>query len=216
MQTQQLIGRERGDWQQGREILSGRIELVEKEVSTLDEKVKQSESSVAETHRKRDELLAENDQLKAVTERLVSVVAAMEEEVRKLMKLAPDPIRAKLQPLLNRIPAGGVATRVSIGERFQNVLGVLDELNRANSEITISFEVRTLANGSSTEVQVIYVGLAQAYYISPRGEAGVGRPGVDGWVWEPAPQAANQILTALEIIQGKHTPSFVSLPVKIQ
>ena len=52
--------------------------------------------------------------------------------------------------------------------------------------------------------------------MAPRGEAGVGRPTADGWKWQSAPSAANRILMALEIIQGKHIPAFVPLPVNIQ
>ena len=216
IETQQIISKERNDWQQGKEILEGRIDLVGKEVSVLKERIAQSEAAVAESDRKKQELVAQNDRLKETTGKLDAAVAEMEARIRSLARLMPQPVAAKLQPLLQRIPADGAPSRVSTAERFQNVLGILNELNRANSEITVAYEVRTLADGSSSEVQVIYVGLAQAYYISPRGEAGIGRPSEDGWKWAPAPEAAGSILLALEIIQGKHSPSFVPVPVDIR
>ena len=216
IETQQLIGRERNDWNQSREVLRGRIELVGKEVGSLEESIRQSEASVAESNRKMQELVSERDQLKASTAQLVAAVTSMESEVRRVAKSVPAPVLAKLAPLFARLPEDPATTRVSVAERFQNVLGILNEINKANSEITVNYEVRTLPDGSSSEVQVIYVGLAQAYYVSPRGDAGIGRPTAEGWKWEPAPAEANRILTALEIIQGKHTPSFVPLPVKIQ
>jgi hypothetical protein len=186
IETQQIISKERNDWAQGKEILQGRIELVGKEVSVLKERITQSESAVAESDKKKQELTAQNDALKTTAAQLNDAVAGMEGQIRKL------------------------------AERFQNVLGILNELNRANSEITVAYEIRTLADGTSSEVQVIYVGLAQAYYISPRGEAGIGRPSEDGWKWAPAPEAAASILLALEIIQGKHSPSFVPVPIDIR
>jgi hypothetical protein len=216
IETQQIISKERNDWQQGKEILEGRIDLVGKEVSVLKERIAQSEAAVAESDRKKQELVAQNDRLKETTGKLDAAVAEMEARIRSLARLMPQPVAAKLQPLLQRIPADGAPSRVSTAERFQNVLGILNELNRANSEITVAYEVRTLADGSSSEVQVIYVGLAQAYYISPRGEAGIGRPAEDGWSWRPAPEVADSILLALEVIQGKHVPIFVPLPVAIQ
>ena len=48
IETQQIISKERKDWQQGKEILLGRLELVKQEVATLEEKIKQAETSVAE------------------------------------------------------------------------------------------------------------------------------------------------------------------------
>jgi hypothetical protein len=217
IETQQIISKERNDWQQGKEILQGRIELVGKEVGVLKDRITQSELAVVESNKKRDELTAENDQLKAVTTQLSDAVTTMEGQVRKLAKLMPEPVNTKPLPLLQRMPADPANTRVSTAERFQNVLGILNELNKANSEISVSYEIRTLDDGSSSEVQVFYVGLAQAYYISPRGLAGIGRPTEDGWKWESASAATSaQITQALEIIQGKQTPSFVPLPITIK
>jgi len=216
IETQQIIGRERNEWTQGKEILKGRIELVAKEVATLDEKIKQAQTNVSESKKGYDDLIAEREQLKAAAAQLVASVTTMEAEVRKLSKMLPDPVRQKLQPLFQRLPEDPATTKVSVAERFQNVLGILNEVNKANSELSVVYEVRTLPDGSNAEVQCIYVGLAQAYYISPRGEAGVGRPTADGWKWQSAPSAANRILMALEIIQGKHIPAFVPLPVNIQ
>ena len=169
-----------------------------------------------ESNTKRDQLIAENDLLKSSTSQLANAVTVMEEQVRKLSKLMPEPVAARLLPLLQRIPVDPTNTRVSTAERFQNVLGILTELNKVNSELAVTYEIKTLADGSSSEVQVLYIGLAQAYYISPRGEGGIGRPTEDGWKWEPAPATSNSILKALEIIQGKETPTFVPLPMKIQ
>jgi hypothetical protein len=140
----------------------------------------------------------------------------MEAEVRKLFKSMPEPIQTKLLPLSQRIPEDASNTRVSAAERFQNVLGILNELNKANNEITVAYEVHTLAGGKPSEVQAIYVGLAQAYYVSASGEAGIGRPTADGWKWEPSKAVAGDVSTALEILQGKHTPVFVALPVKLR
>ena len=216
IETQQIISKERNDWQQGKEILQSRIELVGKEVGVLNEKITQSQAAVVESNTKRDQLIAENDLLKSSTAQLANAVTVMEEQVRKLSKLMPEPVAARLLPLLQRIPADPTNTRVSTAERFQNVLGILTELNKVNSELAVTYEIKTLADGSSSEVQVLYIGLAQAYYISPRGEGGIGRPTEDGWKWEPAPATSNSILKALEIIQGKETPTFVPLPMKIQ
>jgi len=216
IETQQIISKERNDWQQGKEILQGRIELVGKEVTQLKDRIAQSEAAVQESNRKRDELTKQNAQLKETGAQLAASITQMEARVRKLAKVAPEGVAKRLEPLLQRIPADPSATRVSVAERFQNVLGILNELNKANSEITIAYEIRQLADGTSSEVQVIYVGLAQAYYLSPRGEAGIGRPTDEGWTWKPAGDQADEIYTALEIIQGKHPPAFVALPVSIQ
>ena len=106
--------------------------------------------------------------------------------------------------------------KVSIAERYQNVIGILNALNKANGEVTINFEVHELAGGKPCEVKVIYVGLAQAYYVSSGGDAGIGQPTEDGWKWEPKKEIAGDVLRALEILQGKQSPAFVPLPVRMR
>ena len=40
IETQQIISKERNEWQQGKEVLLGRLEVVHKEIATLEEKIK--------------------------------------------------------------------------------------------------------------------------------------------------------------------------------
>lgn len=233
IETQQIISKERNDWQQGKEILVGRLDLVRKEVTALKERIVEAEVSVAAADRKRDELQAESAALEAVGAQLTEAVAVMEAQVHRLHATMPEPIQSRIAPLYQRIPgqrtadqqgsdaaeaSGGEASkpRVSIAERFQNVLGILNELNKANNEITVNYEVRTLGSGKPSEVRAVYVGLAQAWYVSANGEAGIGRPAAGGWQWEPSNAIAGDVQKTLEILQGKHSPEFVGLPVRIQ
>ena len=216
IETQQIISKERNDWQQGKEILLGRLELVRKEVTALEQKIEAAGTSLAEAERKRAELQIENDALGATGARLTEAVTAMEARVKQLHAAMPQPVRERIDPLYQRIPEDPAATRVSAAERFQNVLGILNELNKANNEITVSYDVRTLADGKPGEVRAVYAGLAQAWYVSAGGEAGIGRPVAEGWQWEPSNAIAPQVLETLDILQGKGSPEFVGLPVKIQ
>jgi hypothetical protein len=215
IETQQIISKERKDWQQGKEILAGRLDLVKKELASLDDKTKKAQTGVGETDDKRKELIAQDDEAKAAESQLADSVKGMEAKVRAIFKRLPDPVKDKLQPLYQRIPEDPANTRVSVAERFQNVLGILNELDKANNDISVGYEVHTLADGKPSEVQAFYIGLGQAYYVSARGETGIGRPSADGWKWEPSKDSAREILTALDILQGKHTPAFVPLPVKV-
>jgi hypothetical protein len=216
LETQQIISKERKNWQQDKDILAGRVEVVKQDIATLEERIKQTEAGVAEAEKKKQALVAQNEQLKATGERLAGVVTRLEGEVRVLFKRLPQPIAARAQLLYQRIPADPAATKISIAERFQNVIGILNEANKANNEILVNYEVHTLSDGKPSEVKAIYVGLAQAYYVSEKGDAGIGRPTDDGWKWEPSKAVAADVLMALDILQGKHSPAFVPLPVKIQ
>ena len=121
IETQQIIAQERKDWQQGKDILLGRLELVKKEVDSLKEKIKQAETNVNETDKKRKELLVESDQIKGAGDRLKEVVTDMEGQIRPLFTQLPEPVQTKLQPLYQRIPADASTTHVSVAERYQKI-----------------------------------------------------------------------------------------------
>jgi hypothetical protein len=216
IETQQIISRERKDWEQGKEILTGRLELVKNEIALLQVKIQEAKTGVEAAERKRSQLRAEDEHLVAAMAELTEAVTRMESELATQIPRLPDPIRSKLETLIRRIPEDPATTKVTTPERFQNVLGILNEVNRANNEISVNYEVRELADGKPSEVQAIYLGLAQAYYVSGAGEAGIGRPGAAGWEWKPAKSISRDVLMSLEILQGKHTPAFVPLPVTLQ
>ncbi len=216
VETQQIVARERKDWQQGKEILQSRLELVQKEIAQLEEKLTSVSAGVKEAEEKKAALLAENDDLKQSATALTQVIGGLETEVRKITKQLPDPLRERIQPLSNRMPEEGKPTKVSLAERFQNVLGILNEVAKMHTEITLATEVRALSDGKPSEVRTVYVGLAQAYFISGRGEAGIGRPGAAGWDWSPANDQARAINQVIEILSNKGQPKFVPLPVNIQ
>jgi hypothetical protein len=216
LEMQQLISKERNEWTQGKEILVGRIDLVRREITGLEEKIRAAQTEVDRTDVERDALRGENEVLAAIGTQLASSVSGMERDVLRLYAALPEPFQTKLEPLRQRVPEDPSATRVSAAERYQNVLGILNEVNKANSEITVTYEVRELGGGRPSEVRVVYVGLGQAYYVSAGGEAGIGRPAEGGWRWEPAPAVSADVLRTLEIIQGKQSPAFVPLPVRIQ
>jgi Protein of unknown function (DUF3450) len=216
IETQQILSKEQTEWQQGREVLGSRIEVMRREVLGLQEKVAETKKRIAETQAKRAALVARKSELEAQQKELATKAATMESAVRELHVSLPDPVRERIQPLFARLPEPSAETRVTAAERFQNVLGILNEVNKANGEIHVTYEVRNLADGKPNEVRVMYVGLAQAWYLSANGQAGVGRPSIEGWQWQPSPAVSAEVFQAFEIIQGKHTPAFVPLPVRIQ
>ena len=216
IETQQIITKERKDWQQGKEILLGRLELVKQEVDTLQEKIALAQTSAGESATERDQLVAQDRVLMDALAWLGTAADRLEVDVTRLLKPAPTPIQEKLAQLIERMPKEGAKDRVTVAERFQNILSILNELNRANTDITVSYEIRTLDGNRQAEVRALYVGLAVAYYVSANGEAGIGRPTADGWTWESSKEIAEPVLLALDILQGKHTPEFVPLPARLQ
>ena len=216
VEAQQLIAKEKQDWQQGKQILQSRIDAVNGELAALEERLADSRRTASEANGKKAGEVAENNTLQKAGLELSSWVAGLESGLRTLETRLPEPLLQKVKPLYDRMPADPSATNVSLAERYQNVVGILNEVGKFNNDITMVTEVRTLTDGKPAEVRTVYVGLAQAYFVSPKGDAGIGRPGASGWEWSSAREIAPQIEQAVEVLQNKAKPRFVSLPVKVQ
>jgi chromosome segregation ATPase len=217
VETRRVISREKQDWALGREMLNERVALVEREIASLREKIDQAKESISDADKKRVELVDENEKLKNAAGTLAGIVARLETRTAVLIKRLPDPIRDRIKPLSQSLPQDPNATKLSLAQRFQNVVGILNEVNKFNREITVTSEVRTLADGNAAEVAAVYVGLGQAYYTGAHGAvAGVGRPSEAGWNWESANDAAGPIADAIAILKNEKVASFVLLPLKVQ
>ena len=145
------------------------------------------------------------------------VIGRLETKTLELVNRLPDPVRERIAPLSRRIPRGAKPTELSLGQRFQNVVGVLNEVNKFNRDITVTSEVRALPGGATAEVTALYLGLGAAYYVTADGAAaGVGYPTQEGWQWKAADPLAAQITQAIAILKNESVPAYVPLPVEIQ
>jgi hypothetical protein len=216
VETRRLIAEEKRDWALGREMLNERIALVKREIESLRTKIADAEKSIGEAEKKRESLIEENDKLKAASTDLQDTVIALENRTKELLQRLPESIRANVKQLSQQFPEDPKDSKLSFGIRFQNVVGVLNYLNKRNRDITVTSEVRDLAGGTSAEVTTMYVGVSQAYYVSADGSlAGVGTATADGWVWTPANEAAPAIAKAIAILKNEKVAEFVRLPVDV-
>ena len=217
VETRRIISQEKRDFELGREMLTERIELVQREIESLRGKIGEADKSITEADKKRAELLEENEKLKEASASLSGTVIKLEARIKEFLKRLPDPIRERVKPLSQRFPENPDETKLSLGERFQNIVGVLNEVNKFNREITVTSEVRKLPDGTSAQVTALYIGIGQAYYVNgKRDVAGIGTASPEGWVWTPANKAAAGIAKAIAILKNETEAAFVQLPIEIQ
>jgi hypothetical protein len=217
VEVRRVISKERQDWALGREILSDRVAVQRREVETLRGSIAEAQSSVAEAEAKRAELVAENEALASASAELAGVVRTLEARTKELLVRLPDPIRERVKPLSQRLPEDPDATKLSLSERFQNVVGVLNEVDKFQREITLSSEVRALGDGTSAEVTSIYFGIGQGYYVGANGGvAGCGSGAGASWTWTADSSASPDVTAAIEVLKNERVAQFVRLPVSLQ
>lgn len=217
VETRRAISQEKLELARSRETLTDRIGLVEREIEALRTRIGETRTSVTDADTQGVGLREENALLKSASTSLGDLIATLEARAAALLPRLPEPIRERVKPLSQRFPDDPATSTLSTAERFQNVVGVLNEINKFNGAITMASEVRQLPDGTSAEVTALYLGIGQGYYVNASGTAaGVGT-GVGGtWVWTPANEAAPRIAEAIAILKNEQVAGFVKLPIAVR
>lgn len=217
VETQRITSKEKQDLTLAKEVLNARIELVQRQIESLQEKIEEAETNIAETDKNRNAMLVENEKLKESSTALGDTLFALETRTKQLLQRLPDPIRDRVKPLSQRISDATDETKLSVAERFQNVVGILNEVDKFNRDITVNSEVRSLPDGTSAEVTALYLGIGQGYYVGMNGTiAGIGMATEAGWDWKPANDAAEPISQAIAVLKNERPATFIQLPIEIQ
>jgi len=217
IEAEEAISKERNDWKLGKQILEDRISMVKSEIETLKTQIVEAKEEIIKADQDREKVIQENEDLKAVSEELKAIVTGLETDLKKsILSNLTDPARSKLEVFIKRIPDDPNNENLSMSQRFSNVVGLIDQINKANGEILLESELRTV-EGKEVSVQSMYLGLGQAFYVTNQmDKAGVGRPGDgDGWTWTPINNRAPEIARAISILNGDEIAEFVPVPVKI-
>lgn len=216
VETRRVISKERLEFARSKDALANRIALVEEEIAAFRSRVAETRESLATAERRRDELVAENEALKTTSDALSKTIGVLERRTLALLPRLPEPIRDRVKPISQRIPEDPEGTRLSLGDRYLNVVGVLNEVNKFNGEIVMASEVRALPDGSSVAVTAFYLGIGQGYYVNDAGTvAGTGTATDDRWVWTSDDAAAPGIARALAILKNEQPAEFVRVPMRI-
>ena len=215
VETQRIISKEKQDLALSKEILNERIQLVQNEIDSLREKIEAAKDSITQADEKRTLLIEENEKYKNASAALSGILSSLEERTKNLLVRLPDPIRERVKPLSQRLPKEQEESKLSLSERFQNVVGILNEINKFSREITVTSEVRALPDGTSAEVTTIYLGISQAYYVGANAKiAGTGCASGNGWVWKADNAAAEKIARVIAILKNEQVASYVQLPIE--
>ena len=217
VETRRLLSEEKRDWALAKDMLTSRAEILRGEVTEVDGRITEAEKSITDADRKAADLVAKNDALKLASSELAAMAATLETRTKDLVKRLPDPSREKLRPLTQRLPEDPTKSELPLSTRFQNIVGIVNEVNKCNRELTVTREVRKLADGSSAEVTAVYLGLAQGYYVGGGGKlAGVGGATENGWTWTAANEYAPQIAKVVAILKNENPAEFVPVPLGVK
>ncbi|MGF1531913.1 MAG: DUF3450 family protein [Puniceicoccaceae bacterium] len=212
--VRKVISQTRADWLEEKEVVNDMVSLLRDEKRRLEQRVEALEEDSTETDALRSSLNAEREELLAVNRTLSEVLPELESSVRSLLPLLPDPLIADLSSLLQRLPTSE-ESKLPLSQRLLTVVGILNRIDKFNSEISVISEIRQVET-KSLEVKTIYFGLAAAYFASPASDyAGLGQPGEDGWQWSTEKSLSKPIQDLIRTYEGTREAVFTQLPISI-
>ncbi len=206
VQTQE--SKERLDWEARKGEMEALLDLHQRELKLLMEELSAAGQSAPGHVETTDTLTSEIQSLKAARRLTSEAVARNTPRALALAKRFPAPLLKEAEPEIASLRAWKPADEPR--EAFQAILSLLAKAHQFNRRFTRHFEVR-----EGREVEVLYLGLARAYYAG-NDSAGIGQPGPEGWTWQAHPELRSELLAAFDILDKKRPPAMVTVPLKIQ
>lgn len=206
--TQALASRERTDWESRKAQMAALLELHARELALLDEELQQAGQSAGGYDEAKIAAEGELEQLRATRRTVAEAVSRNVPRALGLVRRFPEPLARETE--LERATLEMWQPADEPREALQAILGLVAKAEQFNRRISRSREVR-----DGREVEVLYLGLARAYYADGSGNAGIGEPGATEWSWVPRPELHGELQKAFATLDKRRPPELVELPLRI-
>ncbi|MGF1483878.1 MAG: DUF3450 family protein [Opitutales bacterium] len=214
VQAKKLISEEASEWAEEKETLESILFLLKTEQEALEAQITEAQESATEADEQRTELVARREEQKALISAIKERTVGFEKRMLALEQQLPPPLRESIAQLMVRVPTDPQKVTLSVPERLQTLIGILDQVDKFNQLVTLERNVQKLPSGEEAEVNALYFGLGGGYFVDTGGTyAGVLRPTQDGWKAEEVDGLAPEVLQAVAKIERTTTAGFVDLPV---
>jgi Protein of unknown function (DUF3450) len=211
VETRKLISEESARWEAEKQMLSDLDNLRQREAKQMDEVIDLAKERVTDVEKLTNELSAEEKSRLIWRSSFEKRITALEDALIPQLAFLPPPVAAKVLESITRLEERN--SREDLQSRFRDVLAILNEVIAFNHQLYFTPEIRTI-DGKEIEVDVLYLGLTQAWYVDRTGEkAGTGRATKEGWTWIPDSAIARQVRRAIDIHTKKEAPAYTRLPL---
>ncbi len=210
------IAAEKRLWREQRPQWGREIELLEVERERLQTELEQYREERSDAVARREDMLRRQTELEQLLKKVEGAVRRAEIGLRAVEPMIPPALRANLDEAYRHLPENDrAAENTPLTRRLQRVLALYSGIQRMQTEMQTARVMVELPDGRR-EMDVIYLGLARAYAISPDASvAAVGRPGAEGWTWTRADGFETRIRDALAVYSREVPVRLVELPLEI-
>lgn len=204
-------------WAVRKQMLELQLQLLVDEEVALSGLLENSDEQQTAVEVKRAELLSSQESMETSQALVESSLARALITLHNLHALLPPPLKNSWNQNIARLNMEGTTG----SEQLEASLELLNQLEEFNSRIAVSQVLMTFEGGQQVQVDQLYVGIAQGWYLSANGDYfGYGRATPEGWEWQHKDSLSGEL--ALETVQSlfanakqEVSPQLVSLPIDI-
>ncbi|MEM7391901.1 MAG: DUF3450 family protein [Verrucomicrobiota bacterium] len=209
---------EERDWKAREKQWRDEMALLEKEKAQLEAEIEAAKSVARDVEAERVDELRDKERFEQMFAGLPSRLEQAETRLAQWPERLPPGLGASLDDAFKRLPAdANQRAALSDGARFRIVIALYSELDKLQHTFHAVKEVLPLPDGSRRELDVLYLGLARAFAVSPDDAyAAVGEPGPDGWTWRSRPDLAPAVRRAVAVFRREQTPELIALPLQVK
>lgn len=191
------------DWLQQKPALEQRLTLLKSEQAQLQALLSENHDSRDEVEQKRNELLQQQAQLESEQSGVADVLQALSRRLDALQPMLPPPLQT-----------GWNKSEGAEDDALRLQLARLNRLKEFNERVTLHSMRLPHESGNEVLVQQLYLGLAQAWFVSADGEyRGYGRAEQGQWQWHFSNEiAAADIQHAIAIAEKQKPAADIELP----
>jgi hypothetical protein len=200
---------ERLNWKARKDEFAALLDLQSRELKLLDEELNKAGQSAPSHAETTEEIKTEIAALKQARSLATEAVSRNLPRVTSLAKRFPQPLLKEAEIEIATLTAWKPTDEPR--DALRSILSLLAKAEQFNRRFTRTTEIR-----DGREVEVLYLGLAQAYYMDRKDQAGIGQPGAAGWEWKSKPEIRGELNAAFETLDKKRPPTMVTLPLEIR
>lgn len=218
--VEKTISEEQENWRQEKQLLESVLLSLNQEERVLNNSITEAEQLSTRADNERLELISRRDIFQSNTDQFREQLVLFERQAIQLIPRLPNILREELGLMINRLYLSETSSN-SLSERAQNLITILTEIQKFDSSITVSNELRSLNTEEKIEVKVLYLGLSTAFYVDKNNRiAGIGHSAAggseEGWHWNEQNDLADEIKNAIHIFENNDAPALIQLPLNIQ
>jgi len=201
------------EWSGQQSLMQSMVDALGQRAQIIEEKMEHTKAMTAQDREELGTLEKKNQLASAGLEASETRLKEMANSLLALRPFLPPRLSAALD-----LPYKSIGDpALSVGDRMQHTMTVLNRCMQFNRIVTASDEVLKLAGEAAPKsLEVIYWGLSHGYALDrTAGKAWLGSPGPQGWQWEARPDVAKEVAKLIAIATDKADPDFIVVPARL-